>query len=340
MKTRFRNMDEAAHVWAQQVQDVGYSGNINFKGDTIYSYGWWPIARFVTPNVVFFRNWSYSSSTSKHISAAQAAIGEHIIVFYCYNPTYEPVTVMLEYVQTAKRLKERFSRATKNKRYILDELYRLCIEAKKLSNIFNIKNDLSEIEITLNSLTNEMTEYYKLYEQRKALRFEKSEKQNQKAINWINETVFPEITDQILIDQFHSHGKGKSLPELPNFIISYLEHKCKNKYYYTRGKKPSYKDIFKELYNVKGMDISLDLPYVCLRLSKDRTTIETSKQAYVTVKEAKLLWAMIKTGRDIKGYQIGYYTVISLNDQLKIGCHDIPMSEVKYIGEILDNIKN
>jgi len=66
-----------------------------------------------------------------------------------------------------------------------------------------------------------------------------------------------------------------------------------------------------------------------LRIKGDN--VETSENASVSVKAAKLLCKMIQAGKDIKGYNIEGYTVISLNGTLKIGCHDIPRSEVERI---------
>jgi len=70
-----------------------------------------------------------------------------------------------------------------------------------------------------------------------------------------------------------------------------------------------------------------------LRISQDGTRIETSQSVKVAVDDAKLLYTMIKAGRDIKGHRISNYTVISINGHLKIGCHNINMDSVKKVGE-------
>ena len=44
---------------------------------------------------------------------------------------------------------------------------------------------------------------------------------------------------------------------------------------------------------------------------------------------------MIKAGKDIKGYKIDKYTVISINGTLKIGCHNINRANVTEVGEQL-----
>lgn len=70
-----------------------------------------------------------------------------------------------------------------------------------------------------------------------------------------------------------------------------------------------------------------------LRISLDGTRIETSQSVKVAVDDAKLLYKMIKSGRDIKGHRISNYTVISINGHLKIGCHNINMDSVRKVGE-------
>jgi len=72
-----------------------------------------------------------------------------------------------------------------------------------------------------------------------------------------------------------------------------------------------------------------------LRISKDSLFVETSAGARVNIKSALLLYKMIQAKKDIKGHQIDYYTVISINGSLKIGCHNIDMKSVHKIGKKL-----
>lgn len=82
------------------------------------------------------------------------------------------------------------------------------------------------------------------------------------------------------------------------------------------------------------------LPYkqnkVYLRINDKEQTIETTKGANVPLREAKILYDRIMSGKDIKGFKIGYYTVISLNGVLKIGCHEIERDEINRIAKILN----
>lgn len=70
-----------------------------------------------------------------------------------------------------------------------------------------------------------------------------------------------------------------------------------------------------------------------VRLSADKKSVETSQRVTVGVKEAKVLYSMIKAGRDIKGHTIDGWTVIGLNGTLHIGCHYINTKNMKQIGE-------
>lgn len=72
-----------------------------------------------------------------------------------------------------------------------------------------------------------------------------------------------------------------------------------------------------------------------VRVSKDGEKVETSKGVKVDAKDAKKLYQLIKAGKDIKGYKIDYYTVISINGTLKIGCHNINLKNMYQVGEKL-----
>lgn len=70
-----------------------------------------------------------------------------------------------------------------------------------------------------------------------------------------------------------------------------------------------------------------------LRINSNK--IETSMGAKVDIKEAKILYKLIKSGKDIKGYKIDNFTVIGINGTLKIGCHNINKIDMQEIGEKL-----
>jgi hypothetical protein len=82
--------------------------------------------------------------------------------------------------------------------------------------------------------------------------------------------------------------------------------------------------------------ITRNIEFSQIRLRVNNDIIETSLNANVPIREAKILFERINTGKDIKGFRIGYYTVISINGTLKIGCHNIELSEVYRIAKVLN----
>lgn len=87
MKKVFNSNSELAHVWANQLQDDGRTGNMFFEGPVIYSYGYhYEIARYVTAPagqvVCFINSNGYSNSTAKHTRHVTHAIPSGIPVFH------------------------------------------------------------------------------------------------------------------------------------------------------------------------------------------------------------------------------------------------------------------
>jgi hypothetical protein len=81
--------------------------------------------------------------------------------------------------------------------------------------------------------------------------------------------------------------------------------------------------------------LSHGLQYAYLRIKND--VIQTSKGATVSLKSARVLWQRFNAGKPIKGIRLDdRYTVIGLADNiLKIGCHNIKMSEVNRLAKKL-----
>ena len=77
-----------------------------------------------------------------------------------------------------------------------------------------------------------------------------------------------------------------------------------------------------------------------LRLSENGLFVETSQSIKIDLNDAKKLYIAIKRNIDISGYKIGYYTVNSINGTLKVGCHNIDIKSVHYVGKQILNLKN
>ena len=76
------------------------------------------------------------------------------------------------------------------------------------------------------------------------------------------------------------------------------------------------------------------------RISENKEFVETTQRVRITVKTARLLYSLIKEGKDIKGFNCDGYTVIELNGVLKIGCHCINKDNMREIGEQLLTLKS
>lgn len=85
----------------------------------------------------------------------------------------------------------------------------------------------------------------------------------------------------------------------------------------------------------KGKQIRLPYSIDTVYLRNIEDTVETSKGAVVSVKAAKILFDLIKEGKDIKGFDIDGYTVVGLNGVLTIGCHKIERKEINRFAKVM-----
>lgn len=88
-------------------------------------------------------------------------------------------------------------------------------------------------------------------------------------------------------------------------------------------------------YEIDYIALKTDTDY--LRISQDKTMIETTQGVKIPIQDAKKLYELIQLEVNIKGYNINGYTVISINGTLKIGCHKIDIKNVHEIGQQLIN---
>ena len=87
------------------------------------------------------------------------------------------------------------------------------------------------------------------------------------------------------------------------------------------------------LFNTFETDYIRNTKIDYLRLSQDKTQVETSQGIRIDIQDAKRLFICIKNKIDIRGYKIGYYTVTSINGTLIVGCHNIEMNSVNLVGK-------
>lgn len=82
MKKVFGSIGEVCHIFAQRVQTSGRAGNVFFKGNVIYSYGYhYELARFFqnakNETAILINDRGYSSTTGKHISYVTSATNQY-----------------------------------------------------------------------------------------------------------------------------------------------------------------------------------------------------------------------------------------------------------------------
>jgi hypothetical protein len=86
-----------------------------------------------------------------------------------------------------------------------------------------------------------------------------------------------------------------------------------------------------EINRIVGRKIDEDF----LRVSQDRTQVETTQGVKIEIDDARNLYRLIKAGKDVAGERIGVYRVSSLNGHLVVGCHRINTKNMKEIGELI-----
>lgn len=94
-----------------------------------------------------------------------------------------------------------------------------------------------------------------------------------------------------------------------------------------------HKELLKKFFAYEINNITKKVDEDFLRISLDKTQIETTQGVRVSIQDAKNLYTMIEQGKDIKGVKIDNYLVLSLNGTLKIGCHQINTKNMHEIGK-------
>ena len=301
MKTVFNN-SELVHIYAKQSQYEGRNSKSTmfFEGSKFYSYGkHYCISNILESGAVLFNSSSYSITTSQHVGAVKYALN--------YLKSYSvPAPEFPENSKNLKYCKDKFNEyLTKQSR------------ARKYSYV----DDMREVKETLYYLLNNF-KWDKVFK-------DESKKDLKYMVKTLN-TI--EKDPSYLFDTMRKNQR---------------EQAKKLKAEKLAKQKAIQKENAQKIKDWKaGKDINLSwnitTPYLRLKNGfsiNDQKFVETSKGISVPIESAQILWGMIKAGNDIKGHNIDGYTVISINGTLKIGCHDIPIAEVKEMGFILDSLK-
>lgn len=309
MKTVFQSASQVIHLFAQQVQDNARSGNCYFEKTKIYSYGrHYLLGEFITNKQgnksLIINDSGYSNTTAKHISELRQGTRQYL-------------TFNLTEIAPIKVLRQ------------LETLKAKLIKAKKPEIYLNQANQLLD----------NFTDFQKWIES--GLEFSEFNYDSK----FSNKDIIKEIKKISLF--FNTDNNKELILKAKNQLE---QHK---KSVQTIGGKIHLLDVHLWINNIKKEDspewqkiTDKEFKLYCefinghdkedyLRINGDQ--VETSQGVKIDLCEAKKLYTLISQGKDIKGYKIGYYTVISLNGVLQIGCHKINVENMHKIGKQIIN---
>lgn len=323
MKTVFSSFDGIAHLWANQKQENARCSNGFFENNTIYSYGHHfeigKIFNEIKVNnkpVILLTKEKYSATTSKHQSLVRWAIPKEqytvIYVFSGVNDLYR-------------------------RRYLLDGMFNQERAKRQIESLstefFNILSSQKTSKI-VSYLPHLVESYDNLRLFCKAAKLRMPTKVTRAydtfMANW------PALQEKLNANRAkHAISVEKARQtRRENDNAKWERHKAiwaEQARINALSKIDRLKDFLKDE-TIQPETFNTDLTY--LRIKNEK--IETSRNANVSIKSAKLLYSMIKEGMNINGHNIDGYICVGINGTLKIGCHEIPMSEVNRIATQLN----
>jgi hypothetical protein len=133
MRTVLKNIAEVCEVWATQSQNEGRCGNIHFDHDTIFSYGHWPMARFIKPDIVLFRNYGNSMTIIRQQQEVFAALRRRRseVKIYHVLTMYDHTENVLSYQRSVRNAADAFWQYRSEPEYLLDSYNALVLEARQ-----------------------------------------------------------------------------------------------------------------------------------------------------------------------------------------------------------------
>lgn len=307
MKKVFSTHNEVAHIWAQNTQSEGRSGDgrLFFEDGTIYSYGHhFPIARIMNDGTVLFTKKGYSISTSKHTSLALGAISHREIIYAYEIPGRFALGV---HEKNLNRWKEQI----KN---LLSELSNIRIRNKG-ERIAGIQRNVQELETYVN--------YFRIKIQDKEL------KEILKLVKASNlEAQLKEFNAE---KERKEEAKKKRIKKGFNKFLK-AWHEGKEGEFIKNLSDKERKDIiwFK---NISGFDY--------LRYNKVKDRVETSQFVQVPAAIAKKVYFELQDAGAFNNDEIDVnikvtdYTIVKAGKVIVAGCHRIPVQEAHNIAKLL-----
>lgn len=304
MKTVFNNA-QVCHVWAQQTQSVGRSGAIFFRDNCIYSYGTHYLAAQIHTvkgqRFALVNSHNYSSTTSRHLRYIQRALSGLIPYFGCADPSNPKAAIAgLEQV-----IQERINAALK----------RIKIQSKQ-----DIDSEIDYIERAIFE-ANELRSILG----RKAKRPSKSQMQAvrkhlKRRLDRYNELNPPEVLAKRKAERLEQERKAHE--QRKRDLADSVER-------------------FRTGRSNGGLSL-YGLPFDLLRIEGD--TVVTSRGAEVPLAEALELFRAIKADNWKQDDSVGEFTLktvtnIDQDKVIKIGCHNILLSEAEAVFSQMPTLK-
>lgn len=326
-----RNHAEVAHQWASREVESESNGNMSFRNGEILSYHWWPMAKWFEDKdgnpYIIMTSYSYSRSTSKHLSHLRRAIPRHIPVYYSnergsgYSYRNYPTLTNEAVLRTMlTKMEIGYNEFFVMRNHINDSLkthvqYNLSIynSAKKFCEMTGTKWNqdfdkylLSESEI--NIVERMLVPYQKEMELRRT-----KEEAMKEIIEAAKERVYAKF--------------GSDEIEMAKLWIREGGEKARRSWWGEKINLPQ-DDPDVKASKLKSITRSME---TAMRIEGEY--VVTNHSARVSVAAAKRLWGMMKNQESIIGEKVDMYTVVKNNGELVIGCHHIKREIVDYFVE-------
>jgi len=316
---------EVAHQWASREIESASCSNMSFKNGIIYSYDWWPMAKFCKTEdgkeYVIMTSWSYSSSTSKHINHVKYAIPRNVPVYYSnernsvYYGSREPIlddkSVLATMLNNIIFSYNRYMLPKTHGRYNSEELvianYTLYNEAVAFSKMSNLpwNQDFDKYKISDHEIRIMQILATPVIKKREEIIVNKLEK----------ERLRNEAYDRLML----KYGKNPM-----QMAKDWIERKSNNREWIEI---PQDDPDAKLLGKVRLFQES----ETAMRIEYDQ--IVTNKGATISLNSGKRLWDMMKNNQSIIGEKCDIYTVLKNNGELVIGCHHIKREIIDFFVE-------
>ena len=297
MRTKFNN-SELSHIWANQTQTHGKGSNMFFENETIYSYGYhFKIAQYVTNKegikCIFLNQRSYSNSTNKQQSLVFRSIPENV-TFYR--------VVSFDDIQGTRAHKDNLTHYINE----AEKLQGLTIRANKLKmdylNQLNSQMDIFNKYCLFFSL-NDLEQFNPIFGNGLSLseRFDK-------LTEWVK---MYENSDQLL-----------------EWSIKQTENEKKAKIKAIEKAKESI-ELFRQF---KISSIYANIGHYLLRYNKETDNVETSGGVKMGKNVFLSAYQRLINNQLTKGQHVGDYVFNGIDNEIvSVGCHKIPMVEIKNV---------